>query len=300
MSHLSENTKSGANATILAFKIAAVEIMAALCKDIGAKAQNTNSSGDSQLKIDILADKIVSEKLLKIKEIKKIASEEQENAQNANENGFLCVAYDPLDGSSLMGANLSVGSIFGIYENDFSAQNLITAGYIIYGPTIGLCIASEYSSAVEYFVYDKQNGEFQKQKELKLEKNGKLNAPGSTQCEWSKKHKALIDELFSRGYRLRYSGGMVPDLHQILCKGGGLFSYPAGSSTPNGKLRKLYEVFPFAYIYEKAGGRAVSGDFGEDGKLKRLLSLPLNSLHERSSCYFGSQDEIALCEQMLK
>jgi fructose-1,6-bisphosphatase I len=77
----------------------------------------------------------------------------------------------------------------------------------------------------------------------------------------------MVDSFFKEGYRLRYSGGMVPDLHQLLLKGGGLFSYPATSDKPDGKLRKLFEVFPFAFIYKIAGGEAI------DGKVD-LMQLP--------------------------
>ena len=96
----------------------------------------------------------------------------------------------------------------------------------------------------------------------------------------------MVDSFFAEGYRLRYSGGMVPDLHQILLKGGGLFSYPATSDRPKGKLRKLFEVFPFAFIFKMAGGDAI------DGK-KDLMTLPCSNPHETSQCFFGSKYEIA-------
>jgi len=95
----------------------------------------------------------------------------------------------------------------------------------------------------------------------------------------------MIDSFFAEGYRLRYSGGMVPDLHQILLKGGGLFAYPAAGDKPKGKLRKLFEVFPFAYVYNKAGGLAI------DGK-NDLLELGIEHIHDTSPCFFGSDYEI--------
>ncbi|MRI58873.1 MAG: fructose-bisphosphatase class I, partial [Epsilonproteobacteria bacterium] len=99
-------------------------------------------------------------------------------------------------------------------------------------------------------------------------------------------HKRLIDSLFEEGYRLRYSGGMVPDLHQILVKGGGLFSYPGTQDKPQGKLRKIFEVFPFALIYEKASAEAI------DDKGRRLLDLGCKEVHETTPCFFGSRYEI--------
>ncbi len=89
------------------------------------------------------------------------------------------------------------------------------------------------------------------------------------------------------GYRLRYSGGMVPDLHHILLKGGGIFSYPATIDKPKGKLRALFEVFPFALIFERAGGKAI------DDKGIRLLDREVKHHHDTLPCFFGSKEEIS-------
>ena len=117
------------------------------------------------------------------------------------------------------------------------------------------------------------------------DEKGKLNAPGSTQNCWAPFHKELIDDIFNDGYRLRYSGGMVPDLHQILLKGGGLFSYPGTTDRPKGKLRQLFEVFPFAFVYEKANGGAIDGH-------KRVLEVETTHIHDTTPCFFGSKTEI--------
>jgi fructose-1,6-bisphosphatase I len=119
-----------------------------------------------------------------------------------------------------------------------------------------------------------------------LKEKGKHNAPGGTQQNWPPNHKAFIDGLFKEGYRLRYSGGMVPDLHHILVKGGGIFSYPPTSDVPGGKLRILFEVLPFALIFEAAGGQAID-DHG-----KRLLEIAPKHHHDTTPCYFGSNYEI--------
>ena len=123
--------------------------------------------------------------------------------------------------------------------------------------------------------------------ELKLKEKGKLNATGATQKGWSEKHKKLVNSLFDEGYRLRYSGAMVSDLHQILIKGGGLFSYPATTDAPNGKLRVTFEVLPFAYIYEKAGGATTNGTSNS------LFEIKIEKIHQTSPCFFGSKYEIA-------
>ena len=119
----------------------------------------------------------------------------------------------------------------------------------------------------------------------------------SEPIQWTEKSekmfKDFIDSLFASGYRLRYSGGMVPDLHQILIKGGGLFSYPATQDAPNGKLRKLFEVFPMSFIYEQAGGEAIDG-------ARRILDRACDSLHQSTPCFLGSKEEINALKQAYK
>ncbi|MBD3823257.1 MAG: class 1 fructose-bisphosphatase [Epsilonproteobacteria bacterium] len=248
-------------------------------KDIGY-SQQENSSGETQLQLDIQCDMIIEEELSRVPSIHTIASEEKEHAMVMNEKGRYFVAYDPLDGSSLIDVNLSVGSIFGIYEGGFDSKHMVAACYVVYGPRVEMVFAENKTK-----MYLLQAGDFEFVKEIRLSEKGKLNAPGGTQQNWPSYHKEMIDGLFQEGYRLRYSGGMVPDLHQILLKGGGLFSYPGTSDKPNGKLRKLFEVFPFAYIYTKAGGEAIDGQ-------RALMDLGCAHIHDTSPCFFGSKYEI--------
>ncbi|BCD60483.1 MULTISPECIES: class 1 fructose-bisphosphatase [unclassified Nitratiruptor] len=244
-------------------------------------SDSANESGDQQLKLDVQSDLIIEEQLSKTSSVKVLASEEKSEPVTINEQGKYLVGYDPLDGSSLVDVNLSVGSIFGIYENGFHGKNLKAAVYVVYGPRVEMVIST---IKAERFIL--QNGAFHFMEELQLDKKGKLNAPGGTQQYWYPHHKALIENLFSQGYRLRYSGGMVPDLHQILVKKGGLFSYPGTEDKPKGKLRKVFEVFPFAHVYEKAGGEAI------DDQGNRLLDLTTQAIHDTTPCFFGSRYEI--------
>ena len=246
-------------------------------------SEQCNATGDMQLKLDIQSDLIIAEEFSKISAIKAIASEEKEEAETLHENGKYMIAYDPLDGSSLIDVNLSVGSIFGIYDSEFQANKMLASVYVVYGPRLEMVTA--YKGSVRHFIF--RHGKFMEQETIKLKEKGKLNAPGGTQQHWPKHHKQMVDSLFNEGYRLRYSGGMVPDLHQILLKGGGLFSYPGTTDKPEGKLRKLFEVFPFAFVYETAGGEAI------DNKGCRLLELPCNDPHETTPCFFGSKYEIS-------
>lgn len=244
-------------------------------------ADSKNSTGDLQLTVDVEANEIFKNALLGLESVKGIVSEEEENAiYKESGDGAYLVAFDPLDGSSIIDSNFSVGSIFGIYNGTFSGKNLIASGYVLYGVRLELIITQE---DVARFVYDGSQWRFIGN--LLLKEQGKINAPGGTQKHWHTNHKLLIESLFLEGYRLRYSGGMVPDLHNILIKGGGLFSYPATNDAPNGKLRALFEVLPFALIFERAGGMAISGK-------NRLLDLEISEIHQKSPCFFGSKYEI--------
>jgi len=254
-------------------------------KDIGY-SQQENSSGETQLQLDIQCDLIIQEEFSKVSSIHTIASEEKEKEMLLHEDGKYFVAYDPLDGSSLVDVNLSVGSIYGIYEGEFGASKMVASCYVVHGPRVEMVFAENKTK-----LYLLQNGEFEFVKEIRLNEKGKLNAPGGTQQNWAPYHKEMIDGLFAEGYRLRYSGGMVPDLHQILLKGGGLFSYPGTSDKPEGKLRRLFEVFPFAFIYEKSGGGAI------DGKVD-LMTLGHAHVHDTAVCFFGSNYEIARVKEV--
>ncbi len=254
-------------------------------KDIGY-SQQENSSGETQLQLDIQCDMIIEEEFSRVTSIHTIASEEKTHEELMHKDGKYFIAYDPLDGSSLVDVNLSVGSIFGIYEGEFGSAKMVASCYVVYGPRVEMVFAENKTK-----LYLLQAGEFEFVKEIRLKEKGKLNAPGGTQQNWAPYHKELVDSFFAEGYRLRYSGGMVPDLHQILLKGGGLFSYPGTSDKPEGKLRRLFEVFPFAFIYEKSGGGAI------DGK-NDLMTLGYAHIHDTAVCFFGSNYEIARVKEV--
>ena len=264
-----------------AIKKASLEIKHIIETGDTGKSENQNATGDTQLKLDIASDIIIEKYFKEIPSIKSIVSEEQDSIIELNQNGTYHIAYDPLDGSSLVDVNLSVGSIYGIYKEDYSGKNIVASVYVVFGPRVELV----YCDGKKVAMFRLYNGEFQYIQDITLQQKGKLMAPGSTQQCWYPYHKTMIDNFFAQGYRLRYSGGMVPDLHQILLKGGGLFSYPGTSDKPKGKLRQLFEVFPFALIYQCAGGDAI------DGK-NNVLEVETTHIHDTIPCFFGSSDEI--------
>ena len=265
-------------------KTVAIKIDHAIKTEDLGYADTENSSGEDQLKLDVKCDYIIEEAFKNVTLVKSLVSEEKEGVLELHDDGKYTICYDPLDGSSLADVNLSVGSIFGIYEGELKGENLVASAYVVYGPRIELVLATKETKPQHFRA---QEGLFNFIDEITLNEKGKLNAPGGTQKNWCDYHKTFVDDLFAEGYRLRYSGGMVPDLHQILLKGGGIFSYPGTSDVPHGKLRQLFEVIPFAFIYEQAGGQAVNN------KGMRLMELVPSHPHDTSPCFFGSNYEIA-------
>jgi fructose-1,6-bisphosphatase I len=248
--------------------------------DMG-KSQEQNATGDTQLKLDILSDQIIEADFKNLSCVKQIVSEEQENIVDINNNGEYLIAYDPLDGSSLVDVNLAVGSIYGIYKNDFTGLNIVASVYVMFGSRVELVVCDGKTVKL----YRLSDDEFIYVKDIIMNEKGIINSPGSTQQCWYSNHRDMIDKMFDDGYKLSYSGGMVPDLHHILLAGGGLFSYPGATDKPKGKLRQLFEVFPFAHIFKTAGGKAV------DGK-QDVLTINTEHIHDTSPCFFGSNDEI--------
>lgn len=265
---------------IKAIEEASIEIKELIETGDTGKSNQENSTGDTQLKLDIASDEIIERIFRQIPNVKAIVSEEQENVIDLNPNGEYLIAYDPLDGSSLVDVNLSVGSIYGIYKNEFNAQNIVASVYVVFGPRVEIVVTID-----DVKMYRLKHGKFEFIQNIVLKQKGNLKAPGSTQNCWAPHHKKMVDDIFNDGYRLRYSGGMVPDLHQILLKGGGLFSYPGTSDKPKGKLRQLFEVFPFALAFEKAGGGGIDG-------FKRVLEVETTHIHDTTPCFFGSNEEI--------
>ncbi len=141
-------------------------------KDIGY-SQQANASGETQLQLDIQCDMIIEEEFSQVSSIHTIASEEKEKEMLLHEDGKYFIAYDPLDGSSLVDVNLSVGSIFGIYENAFGAKNMVASCYVVFGPRVEMVFAHNKTK-----LHLLQGEVFEFVKEIRLNEKGKLNAPG--------------------------------------------------------------------------------------------------------------------------
>ncbi|WP_367699166.1 class 1 fructose-bisphosphatase [Helicobacter pylori] len=253
--------------------------------DAGSYTKLENSSGDTPIKADLALDKFLEENFLSLENVKSVFSEEKETPVT-KENGSYLIAYDPLDGSSVMEANFLVGTIIGVYEKDYKAQNLAASLYVVFGHKIELVVALE-----EVYRYAFYQNKFHFIETIVLENKGKIIASGGNQKDFSLGLKKALEGFFAENYRLRYSGSMVADVHHVLIKKGGMFSYPQK------KLRKLFEVFPLALMVEKAKGEAF---YFDKGVKKRLLEQSVENYHEKSECYLASPHEAHILEKYLK
>ncbi|MGL2522804.1 class 1 fructose-bisphosphatase [Helicobacter pylori] len=253
--------------------------------DAGSYTKLENSSGDTPIKADLALDKFLEETFLSLENVKSVFSEEKETPVT-KENGSYLIAYDPLDGSSVMEANFLVGTIIGVYEKDYKAQNLVASLYVVFGHKIELVVALD-----KVYRYAFYQNKFHFIETIVLENKGKIVASGGNQKDFSLGLKKALEGFFAENYRLRYSGSMVADIHHVLVKKGGMFSYPQK------KLRKLFEVFPLALIIEKAKGEAF---YFDKGVKKRLLEQSVESYHEKSECYLASPHEAQILEKYLK
>jgi fructose-1,6-bisphosphatase I len=261
-------------------------------------AGSQNVHGEKQLKLDIIANDTFVEMLVRNRAVSLLASEEMELPVegSAGEKGY-SVAFDPLDGSSLVDVNLAIGSIVSVYKGQgFTGRKCseqVAALIAVYGPKLSFMIT--LGNGVNEFIYDDENGEFiLNQEKLKIADEYKMFAPGNLRaCASEKWYLLLLEHWVKNGYTLRYSGGMVPDVNQILKKGGGVFTYPGYGEQPKGKLRLLYECAPMAFLVEQAGGVAVS-DTG------RILDIEIKDLHQKTPIFLGSKKEVELVKSFMK
>jgi fructose-1,6-bisphosphatase I len=250
-------------------------------------AGSTNASGENQLKLDVLSNMIVGEELKESHAVKAYASEEEEGVKDVQPKGTYTVVFDPLDGSSLVDVNFAVGSIFGIYKGDFltrTPRDQVAALYAVYGPRT-LLVCSIGKGVHVYYLNDV--GEFLLLKEqLTVGDDAPTYSPGNLRAiKDTPSYRAMLDRWLDEQKTLRYSGGMVPDVHHILIKGGGVFTNIGGSKYPQGKLRLAYECGPLAYLMEQAGGAASAMSLP-------ILDVRIDSIDQRTPIVIGSKKEV--------
>jgi fructose-1,6-bisphosphatase I len=255
--------------------------------DLGV-AGTSNLYGEEQLALDVLSDRIMRKRLVKSGVVCNIASEEMDEIYQvtSNSNGMYSVAYDPLDGSSLVDVNLAVGTIVSIFAGCDLLQEgrkQVAAMYILYGPRVSM-VYSVGNGVYEFTM--NQLMEFTLTREdVRMKEAGDIYSPGGLRNKYNPGDEKFINYLEGKGCKLRYSGGFVPDINQVLMKGKGIFMYPALNGSPNGKLRLLFELNPMAYLIENAGGSA------SNGKMP-ILDIKPASLDQRAPIYIGCTDDV--------
>jgi fructose-1,6-bisphosphatase I len=254
--------------------------------------QTRNMYGEEQMALDKYADRVFISGLKRTRLARYIATEEQHQiitVDNAKNN--FGVVIDPLDGSSLIDVNFCTGSIIGIYPGNVleKGSKMVAAMYFLYGPLTSLTLTT--GKGVHEFVLDENGDFFLKHRDIKIPE-GKIYAPGAKRKEYHKSHAQWIEHLEHEGYKLRFSGCFVADVHQILHKGG-VFAYPAFKGKEKGKLRLLYEANPMGMIICEAGG-AISNGSGN------ILEITPESIDELTPIYIGGKKEIGLIEKYMR
>ena len=298
----------------LASKIVNREVNKAGIADIIGRAGNTNVQGEEQQKLDVLANEIFITALSNREVVCGIASEENDDfiEIKSGENGYLSkyvVLIDPLDGSSNIDVNVSVGTIFSIYRRvtepgtpvkleDFlqKGENQVAAGYIVYGSSTMIVYTTGHG--VNGFTLDPSLGTYYlSHPNIKFPRTGKIysiNEGNYIKFPQGVKNyiKYCQEEENDRPYTSRYIGSLVSDFHRNMIKGG-IYIYPSTSQSPKGKLRLLYECNPIAFIAEQAGGKASDG-------FNRILEIEPKELHQRVPFFCGSIEMVEKAEEFMK
>jgi fructose-1,6-bisphosphatase I len=276
--------------------------IAVMGKYISAKIHESNRKlagfkniyDEEQLDLDKSADEILKNQLQYSGFVREYASEERDaviQIGQGNEKYF--ITADPLDGSSLVETNLAIGTIIGIHKESIFAEGrntLVAAMYITYGPLITMVYSA--GKGTHEFVLNREGEYALSEEDIQLKEQGDIYSLGGLRREWTPEHLKYVEFLETEGYKLRYSGGFVPDINQVLIKRGGIFTYPALKKSPKGKLRLLFELQPMAFIIEQAGGKATDGK--ED-----ILSIKVEDLNQRSAIYIGSRFEVEKAREFL-
>jgi fructose-1,6-bisphosphatase I len=295
----------------LAAKMIANKVRSAGLADILGSAGTENVQGETQQKLDIIANEIIIKAMDHGGRLCAMASEESEEIipiPDHFKQGKYVLLFDPLDGSSNIDVNVPVGTIFSVVKRvtrggactpkDMLQQGhrQVAAGYVIYGSSTMLVYTT--GQGAHGFTLDPSIGEFLlSHPDIRIPEHGRyLSVNDAYEQHWSEPVRALM-----RRYRgldgkreamnVRYVGSMVADFHRNLL-GGGVFAYPPNKKNPEGKLRLLYECNPLSFICEQAGGAAIDGT-------GRMLDVSPTALHQRTAIYVGSRGDVEIAREML-
>lgn len=253
-------------------------------------AGTKNVFGEDQLALDTWADRFIIDRLGECPLIRCVASEERpELVRFDHPDGVFSVTLDPMDGSSLIDVNLTIGTIIGIYRADDPlrpGRTLAAAMYILYGPMTTFVYSAGQGGVHEFVetrdgIFTLFNGD------IRIPR-GQIMGPGGLRKNYLPHHEAFMRHLEDRGFKIRFSGSFVADVHQVLHKGG-IFTYPAMTTHPEGKLRLLFEANPMGFLVTRAGGRISTG-------YANILDMEPRGLDQRVPIYIGDTEAVDLIE----
>jgi fructose-1,6-bisphosphatase I len=285
----------------LASKVVNREVNKAGLIDIMGSMGSHNMAGDQQQKLDVLANIRFTRALMKGGEACALISEESESYVDLNNDGKYVIAIDPLDGSSNIDVNVSIGTIFSIYRRKSSigqpiqeedilqkGSDQVAAGYILYGSSTMLVYTTGHG--VNGFTYEPSLGEyFLSHPDMTIPSEGKIYSINEGLANFFPPAvREYLQWCKDRSYSARYIGSLVADFHRNLLKGG-IYIYPATNKDPNGKLRLIYECNALAFVVEQAGGKASNG-------VKRILDILPKNLHQRTPFFVGSEKMVEQAE----
>ena len=297
----------------LAAKVISLEVNKAGLVDIIGFTGDNNVHGEQVKKLDMLAHDMLIKAMDHGGHLCVMASEEEEDIIQIPQKfniGKYVLLFDPLDGSSNIDANISIGTIFSIYRRSTSGDgpgkmedclqpgiNQVAAGYVVYGSSTMLVYTA--GSGVHGFTLDPAFGEFLlSHPNIQTPKKSKIYSINEgNYLYWHPGLKKYIkylqeeDKPTNRPFSSRYIGSMVADIHRNLLYGG-IFMYPSDSRNPKGKLRLQYECNPMAFIVEQAGGRASNGKM-------RIMEVQPEKLHERCPIFIGSEEDVKMVEKFM-
>jgi fructose-1,6-bisphosphatase I len=289
----------------LSGKVVNREINRAGLINLAGNIGSINAAGDHQQKLDVLANIRFTRALTKGGEVCAIISEEEEEIIEVNKDSNYVIAIDPLDGSSNIDVNVSVGSIFSVYRrvsetgSEITSEDVLQAGihqvasgYILYGSSAMLVFTT--GSGVNGFTYDPTLGEyFLSHPDMVIPDDGKIYSINEgSYNSFSQPVKAYIEHCRDHTISGRYIGSLVADFHRNLLKGG-IYIYPATAKSPSGKLRLMYECNALAFIVEQAGGKASNGE-------KRVMEIQPQEIHQKVPFFIGSKKMVDRAEAFHK
>jgi fructose-1,6-bisphosphatase I len=297
-----------------------LDTIAATCKSIGGKLRggalsgvygsesSENVQGEVQKKLDVVANAMLKHSLLNNRHVAGVASEEEDDVISSGEGRYL-VTFDPLDGSSNIDINVSVGTIFSILPapqqsgeitmDDFlqAGNKQVAAGYVLYGPAITLVLTT--GNGVDMYALDYDDDFYQTHSQISVpESTQEFAINMSNQRFWEEPMQAYVGDLLQgeegpigKRFNMRWVASMVAEVHRILTRGG-IFMYPWDKRDPSkpGKLRLMYEGNPMSFLIEQAGGAASTTRMP-------IMDVEPTQIHQRVSVVLGAKEEVARVDQ---